>query len=385
MSSILLLSLAAFLAALLFALAVTAWTNNMRRAVAEVPVAHEAPPVMVTIIVPARNEERNIAGVLQDLHVQRYPKELLEVIVVDDHGSDGTAAIVQAMLPKWPGLRLLRNAGNGKKAAIAHAVREARSDLLLMTDADARCGPLRVQQLVRSLQEAPAELVLMPVATQGNGTWPGRVQVDEQAALLGAAIGSAHGGMPLLAYGANMAFSKAAFVSVGGFDGEKWTGGDDMFLLRRMQRAGMRVRFVAHPELTVHVVAEHGLACCWRQRLRWAGKMRGVGGAGIWAGAAALLLPWFLAYATLHFDMRKVAGQGLVRSLALLCAAWMLWAAPIMALVKQTKRNFLPNEAAKSGVVIASLFSLIAFAIYAPLVAVISLFHRPLWKGRRMK
>src|SRR5258705_10890645 len=49
----------------------------------------------ISVVIPARNEEKNIAGLLKALEEQVYPKDLFEVIVVDDHSSDRTAEIVQ--------------------------------------------------------------------------------------------------------------------------------------------------------------------------------------------------------------------------------------------------------------------------------------------------
>ena len=385
MSGSMMLAFAAFAAAMVFALVVQGWILALRNLDKLQLRGSPAADMAITLVVPARDAADTIGALLQDLHAQHWPQHLVEVIVVDDASSDATAAIVQGMTRGWPGLRLLRNEGVGKKDAISHAVREAVNDCIVMTDADARCGPLRLDALARYLREVPAQMVLMPVVTQANGSWLGRIQVDEQAALLGAAMGSAEGGTPMLAYGANMAFSKTAFTAVGGFNGDKWTGGDDLFLLRRMQRAGLRVSFLARPEAVVLVEAEHGFRAFWLQRLRWAGKMRGVGGAGAWAGAAALLLPWLLLYATMRFNLQSAVGQGTMRSVLLLASAWCLWLIPVIGMVQQVKRTLLPLPVhPKRGEALVTLTSLLAFSIYAPVVAMASIFIRPMWKGRRI-
>ena len=53
------------------------------------------PQTKISVIIPARNEETNIGSLLQALDQQTYSRELFEVIVVDDHSEDATAAIVQ--------------------------------------------------------------------------------------------------------------------------------------------------------------------------------------------------------------------------------------------------------------------------------------------------
>jgi cellulose synthase/poly-beta-1,6-N-acetylglucosamine synthase-like glycosyltransferase len=55
----------------------------------------------ISIIIPARNEEKNIGALLEALQNQTYPKELYEIIVIDDHSEDRTVEIVK----KFPGVK----------------------------------------------------------------------------------------------------------------------------------------------------------------------------------------------------------------------------------------------------------------------------------------
>jgi hypothetical protein len=386
MSDLMLLCLAAFLVTFIFAMVVGGWREHLKQARTSTPeIAAAAGEVRVTMIVPARDAADTIVALLQDLYAQRYPKELLQVLVVDDHGTDATADRVRGLMRNWPGLQLLKNEGEGKKAAITTAVREASGDWLVLTDADARCGPLRVERMMEHVRAERPDLLLMAVITEGDGSLLQRVQADEQAALLGVAAGTALGGSPLLANGANMAFSKAAFQSVHGYEGDPWTSGDDVFLLQRMKRAGKRVGYLLDPRTVVTVQAEPSFKAFWRQRLRWAGKMRGVGGSGNWIAASGLLLPWFLLYVTCSFDVREAMGQGLVRDVLLLTSAWLLWLAPILGLMREVRHfqrltGLVPHRAAG----LSTLVSLVLFSIYAPVIAVVSLFVRPTWKGRKV-
>lgn len=391
MSNFLVFCLIAFCAAFVFALVVGGWKDAFnaawsgKRGTGEVDPEHDAPLRKVSLIVPARDAAGTIVPLLQDLHAQRYPKEYLEVLVVDDHSSDGTAQTVRGMMRNWPQLRLLEAMGKGKKDAIAQAVAAANGEWVLLTDADARCGPLRVARIVRELRDPDVDLLVLPVETRADGGVVQRIQSDEQAALLGVAAGTALGGMPVLVNGANMAFNKAAFRVVGGYDGDRWASGDDMFLLRRMLKARRNVRYLLDPEVVVTVKAEPTLGAFWRQRLRWAGKMRGVGGAGNWAAVAGLLLPWFLLCVSCSFSLQEVMARHPGACLMLLASAWLLWLLPVLALTRAVRRFLHINgeQPPGRGAGLSTFVSLVAFTIYAPIVAVTSLFIRPKWKGRR--
>lgn len=387
MSTFMLLCLAAFFASMVFALVLTSWKEAFNKAWTRPAPPSEVPAArMVSLIVPARDAAATLTPLLQDLYAQQWPKELMEVLVVDDGSTDDTADLVRNMMRNWPGLRLISASGEGKKAAIAQGIAEARGEMIVLTDADARCGPLRVKWIMAQVAESGADLLLMPVETRSTGGLAQRLQAEEQGALLGAAAGMALTGAPMLANGANMAFSKAAFQAVRGFTGDKWASGDDIFLVRKMRSAGRRVLYLPAPEVLVTVDAEPTFRGFWQQRLRWAGKMRGVDGAGKWGALGGLLLPWFLLYVSLSFSMKEWSTQNPGACLLLLGAAWLLWLLPVLALAKAV-RSFLraadtPHR--NLGTAGSTTLSFVAFNLYSPIIALLSLFVRPKWKGRRV-
>lgn len=384
MSALLLQALAAFAITMVFAYVVGSWTESMRGAARVKDQVGEAKPALVTVLVPARNAMETLPELLQDLYAQQWPKDALEVLVVDDGSTDGTGQVVLGMANTWPGLKLLRATGAGKKAAIAQGVAVAEGDWIVLTDADARCGPLRVRNIMQAMQGKRTDLLLMPVGTVGRG-WLQRLQVEEQLALLGVGAGTGLQGGPVLANGANMAFRKEAFSAVGGYEGDGWASGDDIFLLRRMRDHGRQVEYLFDPEVTVIVQAEVTLRGFWQQRLRWAGKMRATGLA-ILPPLAGILLPWFLVYITGSLSPSQLMAQRPFTVLVLLASAWMLWLLPILALVNEARR-FLEKTSGDDlprGNALATLVALAAFSVYAPVVALASLVFRPVWKGRRI-
>ncbi len=98
----------------------------------------------LSIVVPARNEERQIAGCVRTLLALRYPA--YEVIVVDDRSDDATAAIVERIARDDARLTLVRGVDLpdgwvGKPWALEQGVRRARGAWLLFTDADTEHEP----------------------------------------------------------------------------------------------------------------------------------------------------------------------------------------------------------------------------------------------------
>lgn len=132
------------------ALIVEARRIAQRRQIAP-PFALPAEPPLVSLLIPARNEERNIARCLRGALAQRYPN--LEVIVVDDGSTDRTAAIVAEFLAD-PRLRLLSGrplppGWIGKCNACQQLAETARGEWLLFLDADTAPQPDLVVGLLR--------------------------------------------------------------------------------------------------------------------------------------------------------------------------------------------------------------------------------------------
>lgn len=122
-------------------------------------------PPLVSILVPARNEERSIEACVGSLLHQDYPN--CEVIVLDDHSDDGTAAIVERLMAAArPGLRVqlltgqpLPDGWTGKNWACHQLAQAARGEFLFFTDADTEHAPGTITAAVAYAQRNRAGLV----------------------------------------------------------------------------------------------------------------------------------------------------------------------------------------------------------------------------------
>jgi len=136
-------------------------------------------PPLVSVVVPARNEERNIGACLDALLATDH--EPLEVVVVDDRSEDGTRALVEARAADDDRLRLVAGDGPppgwmGKVAAVWRGRQEARGEVLLFLDADVRVAPSAVRQCLHYLRETGADGVTVLGWLENRGFWEHTVQ-----------------------------------------------------------------------------------------------------------------------------------------------------------------------------------------------------------------
>ncbi len=194
------------------------------------------PPASVLIC--ARNEAENIARHLPKVLEQEYPD--FEVIVVDDDSSDGTLDVLHRLQEQYPHLRALHlspKATPGKKAAQEMAIRAARHEVLVFTDAD--CCPAScqwLQQMVATLESTvPGRRVEI---TLGYGpyasapSWLNRWARFETLYTAMQYLSLASAGMPYMGVGRNLAWRKPLFARAGGFEAHSRlaSGDDDLFI-----------------------------------------------------------------------------------------------------------------------------------------------------------
>ena len=104
----------------------------------------------VSVIVPARNEERSIAGKLENLLALDYPSEKLEILVGNDASTDGTAALVRGF--ENPAIHLIDcQTRQGKSAMQNLLVERAQGEILAFTDADCLLPSSALRRIVENM------------------------------------------------------------------------------------------------------------------------------------------------------------------------------------------------------------------------------------------
>ena len=233
----------------------------------------------VTVIIPARNEERNIGECLQSIVNQHYPAELLQVIVIDDHSTDGIAEIVTGF--KNDSIQLIplkdhvHEAINSyKKKAIEIGIQHATGEWIVTTDADCTAGPDWINTLMAFQQETDAVLIAAPVKLHAKENLLHVFQSLDFMTLQGITGASISRNLHSMGNGANLCYWRQAFYDVNGFQGiDHLASGDDMLLMHKIAKQFPgRTQYLKSSEAVVTSRPAVNWRAFWQQRIRWASK-----------------------------------------------------------------------------------------------------------------
>jgi poly-beta-1,6-N-acetyl-D-glucosamine synthase len=234
------------------------------------------PKTKISIIIPARNEEENIDALLQSLQQQNYPKELFEIIVVDDNSTDTTAELVKG----FNGVILIQLKEEGinsyKKKAIETGIAAARGNLIVTTDADCMAGPKWLSTIAAFKEQNKSVFIASPVVINCNSSIVQVFQAMDFMMLQGITGAAVYKKKLTMCNGANLAYEKKVFDGVNGFAGiDNIASGDDMLLMYKI--------WIQHPD-EVHylkskdVIISTQPVTTWKaffnQRIRWASKAK---------------------------------------------------------------------------------------------------------------
>ena len=235
------------------------------------------PQTRVSILIAARNEEENIGSTLADIVEQNYPPGLMEIIVVDDHSTDTTSAIVLSFADR--GVKLItlkedRALNSYKKKAISEAINMATGELIITTDADCRMGVEWLRTVVLFFERNNLKLVSSPVAYFREKSFFEELQALEFLYLIGLGASTIGNKMPSTCNGANLAYRKDVFLELDGFKGidDLASGDDELFLHKVAAKYPDGIGFCKAEPAIVYTYAKKTLGEFIQQRKRWASK-----------------------------------------------------------------------------------------------------------------
>ncbi|GAB4481764.1 MAG: hydroxychlorobactene glucosyltransferase CruC [Anaerolineae bacterium] len=208
-----------------------------------------APLPFVSLLVPARDEAPRIAETVRRLLAQDYPA--FEVIILDDHSTDGTAVAALAAGGGDPRLRVIPGADlppgwAGKNWACHQLSQAARGEILVFTDADVRWEPRALPALVGAMEASRADLY---------GIWPTQQTITRAERLVVPLMTFVVlGYLPVLAVhhipwpvfaaanGQCMAWRRHAYLKTSGHVAVRAEVLEDVLMARRVKAFGLRLR-----------------------------------------------------------------------------------------------------------------------------------------------
>ncbi|WP_374401551.1 glycosyltransferase [Flavobacterium sp.] len=233
------------------------------------------PKTSFTIVVPFRNERENLPNLLHSISLLHYPKELVEIILVDDDSEEVFS--VQDLVFSLKVIKNDRKSNSPKKDAIETAIQVTKNDWIITTDADCLIQKDWLTTFDQYIQENEVEMVASGVCYVPKSGFLSAFQNLDFLSLQGATIGSFGINQPFMCNGANFAYSKQFFKRLNGFQGnETIASGDDVFLLQKaVSVAPKKVGFLLAKESIVATKPVATWSELFQQRVRWASKSTG--------------------------------------------------------------------------------------------------------------
>lgn len=342
--------------------------------------------VMISVIIPVRNEEKNIRFLLEDLEKQTLSKHLFEVIIADDDSTDNTPEILKEF-QQTTDLRLIinqlkdieRNA-SPKKRAINSSIQIAKGKLITTTDGDCRVGEKWLETILGFYHKKEPYLISAPVTFLSNEkrySFSQQAQIIEFASLVGSGACAMMLQQPNMCNGANLTYLKSVFHEVEGFAGnENLASGDDEFLMHKIARKyPEKVMFLKSSDAIVSTDAHSSWKSFYNQRKRWASKWKHYNNWKISGLAVFIFLSnflWLLAlclWAVSYFSL----SQFLLLSSLKFSAEFAFLSLLLWFFKKKTAIFFIP-------------FIQIIYPIYVTFFGLISQGKSEyVWKGRKLR
>ncbi len=207
-------------------------------------ISTQLKPNKISVVVAARNESNNIAGLIDSLSAQSYSKELFEVIIVDDNSTDNTFNQAVSLSKERTNFRVLKTRNNflsGKRAALKTGIEASKYPFILITDADCKPQEKWIEIMNAKFNEGYDFIFgLAPFSTEK--TFTNKLARFENLWTHILTFSFAKAGIPYSAAARNFGFKKSSFVKTGGYDNTTETlSGDDDLLLREAVKHKMKI------------------------------------------------------------------------------------------------------------------------------------------------
>ena len=231
---------------------VTLLRARRSRALSEEAAGSPADAPVVSLVIPARNEARNIARCVESALASTYPR--LEVLVVDDHSTDDTGRIVREIARRDARLRIVEPAPLpaswfGKQWACAAGAAAATGELLGFMDADTWQAPDLIPRTVNAMRARGSDFITVAGTQEMGSFWEKMLQPQVFAVLLARfggteVVNESRRASDKIANGQCIFVRREAYDAVGGHAAVKHTVAEDLALAQLFHARGHRTTMV---------------------------------------------------------------------------------------------------------------------------------------------
>jgi cellulose synthase/poly-beta-1,6-N-acetylglucosamine synthase-like glycosyltransferase len=275
----------------------------------------------VSVIICARNEERNLMEHIPVIMEQDYPN--FELVVVNDSSWDDTEAILKAMQVRYKNIHVVnldeeKQNMQGKKFALTLGIKAAKYDYVLLTDAD--CTPLSDQWIASMMAHVndTKNIVLGVSLFHRQKGWLNKIVRFDSLMTATQYVGFAQNGKPYMGVGRNLAYHRDMFFKVGGFKSHYSiaSGDDDLFINQVATNKNTSVAISQH-EQTVSAPKETWQSWYTQKRRHFTTapyyKLQHKRMLALWPVSLALMWLGFMGSIVFHKLLLIVGGLLLVR------------------------------------------------------------------------
>lgn len=325
----------------------------------------------VSIVIAARNEALNIRPCLESISRLTYPKDLLEVIVVNDRSTDGTEACIQDF-SKFSFIKL-HNATEdpsghlrGKTNAVTQGIDVSRGELLLFTDADCVVPPHWVEETVKYYNDDAVGLVAGFTSLKATNPFEA-IQALDWFVLFSIAAATIRLHFPVTAIGNNLSVRRRAYESTGGYAKIPFSVTEDYALFHAVTATGKwRARFPVDASTLVESLPCPSLPGLFSQKKRW------------FTGGAEMDLKSIALFATGFVFKALLLTTVFTRGFEPVIAPFIAKMAVDFLLVRPALSTF-----GRMNLLLYFFFFEIYYTLYVVLFPLVILFHRNVsWKER---
>lgn len=230
----------------------------------------------VSVIVPARNEEKNIRRAIEFLDKNDYPKSNYEIIAVNDRSTDKTLEILNELQKTVVNLRVIdiNEASTnpnlrGKAGALNNGIKQAKGEIIMMTDADCESNPNWISNIVSHFDKPQVKMVTSYTNIMGERVFD-KLQAVQWIYLTKMSSAGPTYNYPLGCFGTNLSMKIETYNEIGGYENIPFSVTEDYALLKEVMNRGYEVLYIQEPNATMNTHACDTFPELISQLRRWA-------------------------------------------------------------------------------------------------------------------